>query len=442
MSFTSLTFMAGMIVVSLLNYFLKGNMRKILFAVVNILFYLSFGISNCYYLFILSVVIYLISKYVPYKHLGSIIALAGLIFFKYLGWLNFSFLSIAAPLGISFFSFKMISYSEDIAKGKYEVPSFLDYFVYITFFAQMISGPIEQFGHFNESLQDDHTLTYDELKNGLFRFVLGAFEKVVIADRLSLIVNTIFNNYTEYHGWTFLFGIVLYTFELYADFDGYSNMAIGLGQMVGIRAKENFRQPYLSHNPVELWNRWHMSLSEFFKNYVYIPLGGNRKGQMRQYFNVMVVFVLSGLWHGSSWGYLLWGTLSGVTQLLYRILFPNKKGNILLNYLLICWLWLFFRVQDMGELAYIYRSIATELNMGFSLGAFGLGKSEVLVSLVLVVLFIGVDILRDKGYGLKDYAKLPLLVRWFGYFVIMWMFILFGIYGRNYDAAEFIYKQF
>ena len=441
MSFTSLSFMACMAVVSLLNYFMKGNVRKILFAVVNILFYLSFGISNCYYLFILTVVIYLISKFVPYKHLGSFIALGGLIFFKYLGWLNFSWSSMVAPLGISFFSFKMIAYSEDIAKGKYEVPSFLDYFVYITFFAQMISGPIEQFSHFNESLQDDHTLSYEELKNGLFRFLLGAFEKVVIADRLSLIVNPIFNNYTEYHGFTFIFGIVLYTFELYADFDGYSNMAIGLGEMVGIRAKENFRQPYLSHNPVELWDRWHISLSSFFKQYVYIPLGGNRKGKARQYFNVMVVFVLSGLWHGSTIGYILWGFLCGATQLLYRELFKDKKGNILLNYMLICWLWSFFRVQDLSELGYIYHSVLFEMNQGFSLGAFGLGKSEVLVSLVFIVLLIGIDILRAKGYGVKDYAKLPFVVRWVGYVALVWMFILFGIYGRNFDAADFIYKQ-
>ena len=440
MSFTSLTFAIMIMICALAGFFVKGNSRRLLLLGVNVLFYLSFGLGQAIYLVLASLVVYFVCEKINEKKLAAVVIglVIGLVFFKYAPLFA---KGLIVPVGISFFRFKLISYAVDKYKGKINEASLMDYLIYISFFAQIVAGPISRFTDFEKELEScDRELSYAELRYGLMRFAMGAFEKVVIADRIGLIVDQVFGSYTDYNGLSFIFAMILYSFQIYADFDGYSNMAIGLGKLFGIGCKENFLRPYMAVNLQDFWRRWHISLSQWFRDYVYIPLGGNRKGELRQYFNVMVVFVLSGLWHGSTIGYALWGFLHGLIQILSRRFLKGYKGNIVVNFIVVTFLWLFFRVQDFGVLSYVLRSLINIGEYGFDLGGFGLGKSEVLVTLVLVGCFIVVDVLREKGQ-LAKFDQLPLVVRWSLYFGMIVLFVLLGVWGPGYNAADFIYQQ-
>ena len=261
---------------------------------------------------------------------------------------------LVMPLGISYYTFKMISYLADIYKGKIDAEKNFGYYaLYISFFPQILCGPIERADDFIPQLKYGCKFEDKLAAEGLERIIIGLFKKLVIADRLSLYVSTVFDAPLSYPGLASIMAAFFYSIQIYCDFSGYSDMAIGMAQMLGIRTKDNFAYPYFSRSIKEFWSRWHISLSSWLKDYIYIPLGGNRKGKLRKNLNTLVTFLVSGIWHGSSLSFVFWGGLHG----LWNMISAPKKNDApvwrqilqgLITFCGVTFTWVFFRAQDLG----------------------------------------------------------------------------------------------
>ncbi|MBQ8856861.1 MAG: MBOAT family protein [Lachnospiraceae bacterium] len=260
---------------------------------------------------------------------------------------------LVMPLGISYYTFKIISYLADIYKEKIDAEKHFGYYaLYVCFFPQILCGPIERADYFIPQLKYGCKFEDKLAAEGLERIIIGLFKKLVIADRLSLYVGTIFDAPMSYPGLASIMAVFFYSIQIYCDFSGYSDMAIGMAQMLGIRTRENFRYPYFSRSIKEFWTRWHISLSSWLKDYIYIPLGGNRKGKLRKNLNTMAVFLVSGIWHGSSLGFVFWGALHGLWNMIST---PKKEDTpvwsqilqVLITFLGVTFTWIFFRAKDL-----------------------------------------------------------------------------------------------
>jgi D-alanyl-lipoteichoic acid acyltransferase DltB (MBOAT superfamily) len=357
------------------------------------------------------------------------------------------------PVGISFYIFKMISYIVDGYNGKNKKIDLLSYSVFIMFFPLIIMGPINNAEKFLEQINKGLKFEYKPVHDGFLLFFFGFFEKIVITNRLHVIVNNIFNNYHDYDSIYLVLVVVLYTFEIYTDFDSYSNMAIGLAKMLGIKVNKNFNVPYMSKNIREFWQRWHISLSTWLKEYIYIPLGGNRKGPIRKYLNILIVFFVSGIWHGNNINFLIWGLLNGVAQII-NIIYSNlvsskiksnfftKLLSIVVTFVTVNFLWIFFRSSSLDEAIYIIRNILFIKNINFVYMLIDVSKRDFIITGLLLIGFIIVDIIRYKISIIGLVNKSPLLARWSIYIIIILMIVVFGVYGINYNASDFIYNQF
>ena len=288
------------------------------------------------------------------------------------------FLDIVLPVGISFYTFQTMSYTIDIYRREMEpTESFLDFALFVAFFPQLVAGPIERAKRLLPQILTERVITRGSLSAGFYLIFWGLFQKVVVADNLSRMVDPVFGNgsySTTYSGWEVLLAVYAFAFQIYCDFAGYSNIARGLGSCLGFRIMVNFRSPYVSRNPREFWRRWHISLSTFLRDYLYIPLGGDRKGRSRTYLNLAITMVLGGLWHGAAWPFVLWGAYHGALLILYRLTapigqairngipLPGKivKGiQIAVFFHLVCLGWLIFRAQSMGQLLAMAASLGT-----------------------------------------------------------------------------------
>ena len=272
---------------------------------------------------------------------------------KMLGAASFVF-KLVMPLGISYYTFKIISYLADIYKGKIEAEKHFGYYaLYVSFFPQILCGPIERADHFIPQLKYGCKFEDKLAAEGLERIIIGLFKKLAIADRLALYVGTVFDAPTAYPGLASIMAVAFYTVQIYCDFSGYSDMAIGMAQMLGVRTRENFRYPYFSRSIKEFWSRWHISLSSWLRDYIYIPLGGNRKGKARKNLNTMAVFLVSGIWHGSSINFVLWGALHGFWNMIST---PKKEDDpawkqilqVLITIFGVAFTWIFFRAKDLA----------------------------------------------------------------------------------------------
>jgi D-alanyl-lipoteichoic acid acyltransferase DltB (MBOAT superfamily) len=263
--------------------------------------------------------------------LSFILNLSILFFFKYfdfavkninvvLSALNISILEpgfdVLLPVGISFYTFQALSYTMDVYRGEiYAEKNPAKYALFVSFFPQLVAGPIERSKNLLIQINERHYLEYDNVKNGLLIMVWGYFQKIVVADRAAILVNNVFENYENYAGFQIVIAAVLFAVQIYCDFAGYSSIAVGAAKVMGFRLMTNFREPYFAVSVRDFWSRWHISLSTWFKDYLYIPLGGNRKGPLRKYFNIIVTFLVSGFWHGADWNYIVWGGYTVYTKL-------------------------------------------------------------------------------------------------------------------------------
>ena len=272
------------------------------------------------------------------------------------------------PVGISFYTFQALGYSIDVYRGDTAVErDFATYALFVSFFPQLVAGPIERSHRLLPQFKEQHHPDYDRMMGGLKLMAWGYFLKLALADRCGLYVDTVFNNVEMHNGGAYLIAALLFPFQIYGDFAGYSLIAIGVARVMGFRLMENFRRPYFACSVGEFWHRWHISLSTWFKDYVYIPLGGNRVGRARNHFNLLVTFVVSGIWHGANWTFFCWGSLHGLLLCAEKALGIGrqaytgwrKTGHWAATFVLVCLAWVLFRANDMHDAMTILTGIVT-----------------------------------------------------------------------------------
>ena len=364
---------------------------------------------------------------------------------------NFWTLQVILPVGISFYTFHGLSYVIDIYHNRIKPErNFIDYSLFVSFFPLLVAGPIERATHLLPQIKKQRTFDYDKAVDGLRQILWGLFKKIVIADNCATYVNDIFNNYQTQSGSTLLLGAIFFAFQIYGDFSGYSDIALGTARLFGIELLRNFAFPYFSRDIAEFWRRWHISLTTWFRDYLYIPLGGSRGGKWQAIRNTFIIFLVSGFWHGANWTFLVWGVFHALLFMPLLLLQRNRKNTNTVaegrklpkvkevfqmgtTFLLVVIGWIFFRAESIG-VAVDYIGRLFDWNF-FSIPERGFKK----ILPMLFVLIIVEWIQRDKRHGLQ-FTSISLkyaIFRWTFYIVL-----LFKIYWYKGDSQEFIYFQF
>ena len=354
-------------------------------------------------------------------------------------------MKIILPVGISFFTFQALSYTLDVYHGKIHARrSFIDVALFVSFFPTILSGPIEKARNLLPQLESPSVISANAVLEGGKRFLWGLFKKIVIADRLGEFVDTIYSrsDLSVFSSQTLIIAAVFYSVQIYADFSGYSDMAIGIAKALGFQLKENFNYPYFSTSIKTFWKRWHISLTSWFSEYLYIPLGGNRVSRFRWMFNISAVFLVSGLWHGANWAFIVWGALHAIYYLIefflnkrnHKVILPDWLNVILKGlscffvFALVTIAWIFFRMEDSAKACLMIENMFTSSVSGVYLGA---SSFETALTGLLLVVFIIMDWIRFREYK----------VSWVGsavfYAVILCMILLFGV-----SSGGFVYFQF
>jgi len=377
--------------------------------------------------------------------------------FSFMGiQVNSSSLDIILPVGISFYTFQTLSYTIDVYREKLKpTRDFISFCAFVSFFPQLVAGPIERATNLLPQFYTNRTFDYASAVNGMRQILWGLMKKILIADNCAVYANLIFNNSAHYSGSTLVLGALFFTFQIYCDFSGYSDIAIGTSKLFGFNLKRNFAFPYFSRDIAEFWRRWHISLSTWFRDYVYIPLGGSRGSLSNKIRNVFIIFVVSGFWHGANWTFIVWGALNALYFI--PLLISNRNRNNLevvahgkyfagfndlfhmfLTFLMVVFAWIFFRAENIGHaLSYISGIFSNSL---FSVPVF-MGMKKAMLTLVFVVLFMAIEWLgRNKQFALENLQNhLIRPLRWLAY-----LFIILTIYffGNFTESIEFIYFQF
>lgn len=367
-------------------------------------------------------------------------------------------LDLLLPVGISFYTFQALGYSIDVYRGTVKPEkNLVNYALFVSFFPQLVAGPIERSSNLLgqiEKIADNAKISFENVRTGLLLMFWGLFEKLVIADRAAILVNTVYNNYTEYGLVSIVFATIMFAFQVYCDFDGYTNIARGAAKVLNITLMKNFKQPYLATGIKDFWRRWHISLTSWFTDYLYIPLGGNRKGLARQLVNTLIVFSVSGLWHGASWNYVVWGVLHAVFQCTEIIMAKFNKPSdttltlskrlekIFITFALTTFAWIFFRCESLGQALAIIRQMLTQTGFA-SLMNMGLNSVNMIILIFALILLLLVDILHECNVSVFKFVYAQQV--WFRfalYLFLIWSCIMLGIYGVSYTSSQFIYFQF
>lgn len=390
-------------------------------------------------------------------NLSSLLALAGVAFKR-------PAFDVVLPVGISFYTFQALSYTADVYRGEVKPEKNLfRYALFVSFFPQLVAGPIERSKNLLGQMYEPHSFDPDQARDGLLLMLWGMFEKIVIADRLAMLVDHVYANYPDLPGSAVVLATVFFAFQIYCDFGGYSHIAIGAAQVMGFRLMENFRQPYLSTSAAEFWRRWHISLSTWFRDYLYIPLGGNRKGRVRKYINTMVTFLVSGLWHGANWSFVVWGGLNGAYQVAGELLSPLRDSvcralrvnrerplwtalRTVFTFCLVDFAWLFFRAPSFSAARAMIAHTAANFQLSALPGrlfSLALDAPDFLAALFFLGVLLAVDLLQKRYGPLRPYiTRQALPVRWALYLCAVLTVLIFGIYGPSYNARAFAYFQF
>lgn len=364
--------------------------------------------------------------------------------------LSYSPLNIILPVGISFYTFQTLSYSIDIYNRKFQpINDPISFFAFVSFFPQLVAGPIERAKDLLPQFETVKKFDYEDARKGMLLILGGFFKKIVVADRLGLFINQAFGNISEASGISLVIAVVFFAFQLYLDFSAYSDIAIGVAKLFGFNLSVNFNRPYLASSFSDFWKRWHISLSSWFRDYIYFPLGGNRKGKRRTVINVMIVFILSGLWHGASWNFVIWGGLNGLyLVLLDRFFIFSDRNTIkrILSAIFISSMWalslVFFRLHTFSEAIQVFQNLG--IGNTEALYNFGLNKTELQFSFYLLVGIMIFEIISEKFkqtlYQL--FIARHLSIRWGIYLIFMFAILLLGSYGLENNDNSFIYFQF
>ena len=372
---------------------------------------------------------------------------------------------VILPVGISFYTFQALSYTMDVYRE--EIPpekNLFRYMLFVSFFPQLVAGPIERSKNLIHQLREKHSFSISNMKNGLLLMLWGYFQKLVIADRAAIAVNNVYNNYQNFGSVELILATLLFALQIYCDFSSYTDIARGAAQVMGFKLMDNFQQPYFSRSIAEFWRKWHISLSGWFKDYLYIPLGGNKKGKVRKYINIMIVFLTSGLWHGASWHYVIWGALHGAYQVIGGIALPirqkicavlsidrnthaQKLVQRIITFALVSFGWIFFRANTMSDAIGITKTIFTVQNPWVltdgSVFAMGLDAKQLLVIAAAAIVLFSVSSMHYLGKNMRGMILgTNIFIRWSIVFIMLFTVLIFGIYGPGYSESQFIYFQF
>ena len=391
--------------------------------------------------------------------LFALLGLLPLLIFKYYNFLNDSISAVLAsvglqfalpglnwaiPVGISFYTFQAVGYMLDVYHGRVRAEkNLLDYLLFVSFFPQVMSGPISKADELLPQIKKPHKFDYEQGKQGLKYLLWGMFIKLVIADRLGLFVDTVYANYIHYNGTTCFVASIFYTLQIYCDFAGYSLMAIGIARTLGFNLINNFRRPYLAVSITDFWKRWHISLTRWLTQQVYIPLGGSRCSKARTYWNIFVTFLVSGIWHGANWTFIVWGCMHGVFQIVEKALgwqkyegknWSVKAVRICLTFLLVNFAWVFFRMPDISSAGFVLGKMFTNFGIpDFS----GLDIFAKLILIVGLAFLIFKDI-KDEFLPSKFAFLQKGFFRWSIYIALLAMILTLGVL----DSGQFIYVNF
>ncbi|MDA1009211.1 MAG: MBOAT family protein [Bacteroidetes bacterium] len=362
---------------------------------------------------------------------------------------HISTLNIILPVGISFYTFQTLSYTLDVYHKKFEpTKDIFAFFAFVSFFPQLVAGPIERANHLLPQFKENKKLDYEMLRSGLFLMAWGLFKKIVIADRLARFIDTAYLDTGDTTGLPAIIAVIFFAFQLYIDFSAYSDIAIGGARTLGFNLRQNFNHPYLSSSFSNFWKRWHISLSSWFEDYLYIPLGGSKNGKWKTKRNIMIVFLLSGLWHGASWNFVIWGALNGFFLIFLDGLIAkiNQYGKRhILASVIVSALWalslIFFRAETFNDAISMFGNLG--LSNSESIYNYGLAKSEFKFTIYLLIFFMVFEIIQERKKNLYDwFVSKPLVVRWSLYFLLASSIILLGSYGAGLNDNSFIYFQF
>ena len=374
-------------------------------------------------------------------------------------------LSLLVPVGISYFTLQAIAYLIDVTKGKIAAERhFGKYLLFLSWFPAIVQGPISRYGQLQPQLMNNNKFSYDKMRAGMVLVLFGLVKKLVIADRIGIFVNCCFENYRQLEGITLYLGAIGYAIQLYTDFSGCVDICRGVSSLFGVDMVDNFNRPYLACSIKEFWSRWHISLSSWLKDYVYIGLGGNRKGKIRKCFNILVTFLVSGLWHGAGFHFFAWGCLHAVYQIVGTATMPIKRltkriiglqegslservYQIFITFHLVAFGWIVFRAGGFeNALVYIacmFSEVEPWVLMDGSLFTHGISQNAFTVLVSNIVALIAVECrFKKQEDSVAALLNTHLILRWAIYIVLIFDVLLFGVYGRGYDIGGFLYGGF
>lgn len=479
MLFNSFAFAIFLPVVFIIYWVIPHKYRWVLLLAASYYFYMSWNVKYVFLILLTTGISYFaaicLQKAESKKQkklilaATAIICLGVLFFFKYFNFLSESVvkfcslfglklnpltLKLMLPVGISFYTFQTLGYVIDVYKGDIKAERhFGKYATFISFFPQLVAGPIERTMNLLPQIKAEHKFDYEQASYGLKLMAWGYFKKLVIADTLSQYVSKIYDAPNQFEGFALVIATLFFTVQIYCDFSGYSDIAIGTAKLLGINLMTNFKSPYWSQSIKEFWGRWHISLSTWFRDYVYIPMGGSRVGKLRHYFNLIVTFVVSGLWHGANWTFVIWGGIHGVAQVIENIIVSSKhkksKGllwfiRVIFVFAFCSFAWIFFVSDSIGDACYVithmFHGIGNTLT--YLRGGFvdiGLEKLPFLLICLWIALLAIYDLVSLKTDVIKIISDRKKVIRWSVYVCLVLIIVFFSQKGI---AAEFVYFQF
>jgi len=488
MLFNSLQFLIFFPIVVSIFFLLPQKRRWILLLIASYYFYMCWKVEYIVLIIASTLIDYYVGKKMAALKekakrkkwlLISLFSNLGILFgFKYFNFVNanvqalfdnfnifygVSAFDVLLPVGISFYTFQTLSYTIDVYNGKTPAQNHLGIFaVYVSFFPQLVAGPIERSKHLLPQFYVEHKFSYDRVKYGLQQMLWGFFKKVVIADRLAIVVDGVYNNVDNYSGVSLLIATIFFTFQIYCDFSGYSDIAIGSARVMGFELMDNFKRPYFSKSISEFWQRWHISLSTWFRDYLYIPLGGNRVVKWRWYYNLFITFLVSGLWHGANWTFIVWGALHGTYLIMaialvkpkeYILNMLNLKGGFIhkiyrvtFTFALVVFAWIFFRANNISDAFYVINNMFSDIGdytdfekMKLSLRGLGVGVNDILISVGLIAFMELYNLCERGGDVWMKLEQKPIWLRWSVYYILLFGILFLAPYSR---VSNFIYFQF
>ena len=455
MIFTSVDYILFLTIVVFLYYIIPVKYKNICLLLASYIFIGISDIKTVPVIFIYSVVVYY-GALLMQKNKGKML-FGVLIILSICPLIICKCTNIISILGISYFTFKSIGYLVDVKNNKYSADkNFINVLLYISFFSELLIGPIDRGNILLKQISgNNHKFQWCMVKEGVLMILCGCIQKLVIADRLGIIVNAVYGSLYNHEGFTVIAAALMYSIQIYFDYAGCSLMAIGTGRILGFEHPVNFSHPYFAHSVKDFWRRWHISLTSWLRDYIYIPLGGNRKGQFRKYINIAIVFILSGLWHGVGFTYVIWGALNGLFQVIedFTERITGNKGRlgkslgIIRTYLLMTICWVFFRADNLEHAILILKKAFYKFNPGVlfdgTLNNLGLSEKNMYLLMIMIIIVLIVGIAEEKGIDIYKYViDKPFVVQLTYYIVMIVIIAVFGIYGKGYDSMQFIYMNF